>query len=74
MEITALTNFLSPKTEVASEEDLKSLAWDKSALPFIKLRDASISALGVDIGSVVKVTRKNVVSGEEEVLYRLVVD
>ena len=74
---TPLDHVLVPKSEQATEDELKTLAVSlgitRDKLPLINSKDASIAYLKLRPGDVVKFTRKSLINASENPYYRLVI-
>ncbi len=71
-----IDHVLVPKVEVASEDDLTTLAGagiTRDKLPLIKQNDPAVAFLRLKPGDVVKFHRKSLVTGGENLYFRLVI-
>ncbi|MBI4360690.1 DNA-directed RNA polymerase subunit H [Candidatus Micrarchaeota archaeon] len=75
--IKTVNNFLVPKAQKASVDDVKKLCDQfritAQQLPRVLSSDPGVSGLSVQEGDVVKFTRKSWVTGKPEDYYRLVI-
>lgn len=73
-----VNNFLVPKVQKVSDDDVKKLCAQfkitPQQLPRVLVSDPGIAGLGAGAGDVVKFTRKSWVTGKPEDYYRVVID
>tara|TARA_Y100000310_G_C20701659_1_gene830564 strand:- start:9719 stop:9958 length:240 start_codon:yes stop_codon:yes gene_type:complete len=73
---TAITHILVPKHGATNEEEIERLLSryniKKKQLPQISSKDPAIAHMELELGTVIKMSRKNKTSGQSE-FYRIVV-
>lgn len=74
--LPSVEHALAPKIVKASQKEVKEVLENfniaKENLPWIKLLDPGLRGIDVNVGEVVKVFRRSVITGKEEPYYRIV--
>ncbi|MBI4406744.1 DNA-directed RNA polymerase subunit H [Candidatus Micrarchaeota archaeon] len=77
VEAKPIDHVLVPQAEAAADDELAKLAGQgltRDKLPLIFSTDPAIAFLKLSPGTVVRFTRRSLVTGEEKPFYRLVVE